>query len=103
MKTSLCMNNSKALVNSLHHRDYRLEEYINHNEDDTIRLANQFHKKKKLKIISNQLRFFLSHSNKSYGSHKNRSFKDESHKGSLDSLDGEEKKDVSKEDLEDGK
>lgn len=39
-------------------------------------------------------------SNKSYGSHKNRAFKDESHKGSMDSLDGEEKKDASKEDLE---
>ena len=44
--------------------------------------------------------FQLFNSNKSYGSHKNRSFKDESHKGSLDSLDGEEKKDASKEDLE---
>ncbi|XP_075226668.1 sodium voltage-gated channel paralytic [Lycorma delicatula] len=39
-------------------------------------------------------------SNKSYGSHKNRPFKDESHKGSLESLDGEEKKDSSKEDLD---
>lgn len=48
--------------------------------------------------------FFFSwyslRSNKSYGSHKNRAFKDESHKGSMDSLDGEEKKDASKEDLE---
>ncbi|XP_032452139.1 voltage-gated sodium channel alpha subunit isoform X9 [Nasonia vitripennis] len=78
MRTSLCLNNTKALVNSInHHRDFRLDhDYMNHNEDDTI-------------------------SNKSYGSHKNRSFKDESHKGSLDSLDGEEKKDASKEDLED--
>lgn len=40
------------------------------------------------------------YSNKSYGSHKNRAFKDESHKGSMDSLNGEEKKDASKEDLE---
>lgn len=39
-------------------------------------------------------------SNHSYGSHKNRPFKDESHKGSLETLDGEEKKDASKEDLE---
>ncbi|XP_039291754.1 sodium channel protein para isoform X2 [Nilaparvata lugens] len=39
-------------------------------------------------------------SNKSYGSHKHRPFKVESHKGSLESLDGEEKKDSSKEDLE---
>lgn len=42
----------------------------------------------------------LFNSNKSYGSHKNRAFKDESHKGSMDSLNGEEKKDASKEDLE---
>ncbi|KAK1120318.1 hypothetical protein K0M31_012302 [Melipona bicolor] len=74
-KGKLCMNNSKVIANSINHRDYRLDnDYIN-NEDDTI-------------------------SNKSYGSHKNRAFKDESHKGSMDSLDGEEKKDASKEDLE---
>lgn len=36
---------------------------------------------------------------KSYGSHKNRAFKDESHKGSAETLEGEEKRDVSKEDL----
>lgn len=36
---------------------------------------------------------------KSYGSHKNRDFKDESHKGSAETIDGEEKRDVSKEDL----
>ncbi|XP_076682987.1 sodium voltage-gated channel paralytic isoform X35 [Andrena cerasifolii] len=75
-KGKLCMNNSKVIGNSINHRDYRLDhDYINQNEDDTI-------------------------SNKSYGSHKNRAFKDESHKGSIDSLDGEEKKDASKEDLE---
>lgn len=34
---------------------------------------------------------------KSYGSHKNRVFKDESHKGSAETMDGEEKRDVSKE------
>ncbi|XP_053974046.1 sodium channel protein para isoform X19 [Hylaeus volcanicus] len=72
-KGKLCMNNSKIIGNSIH---YRMDhDYINQNEDDTI-------------------------SNKSYGSHKNRVFKDESHKGSMDSLDGEEKKDASKEDLE---
>lgn len=42
----------------------------------------------------------FTNSNHSYGSHKNRPFKDESHKGSLETLDGEEKKDASKEDLE---
>ncbi|XP_071554616.1 sodium voltage-gated channel paralytic isoform X15 [Temnothorax nylanderi] len=73
----LCMNNTKVIANSINHHDYRLDnDYINQNEDDTI-------------------------SNKSYGSHKNRAFKDESHKGSMDSLsNGEEKKDASKEDLE---
>ncbi|XP_034940963.1 sodium channel protein para isoform X13 [Chelonus insularis] len=75
-KERLSMNNTKALGNSINHHDYRLDhDYINHHDDDTI-------------------------SNKSYGSHKNRPFKDESHKGSVDSLDGEEKKDASKEDLE---
>lgn len=44
--------------------------------------------------------FFFFLSNKSYGSHKHRPCKDESHKGSMESLDGEEKKDLSKEDLE---
>lgn len=34
---------------------------------------------------------------KSYGSHKNRVFKDESHKGSAETMDGEEKRDASKE------
>ncbi|XP_076621075.1 sodium voltage-gated channel paralytic isoform X20 [Colletes latitarsis] len=69
-------NVSKIIGNSINHHDYRPDyNYINQNEDDTI-------------------------SNKSYGSHKNRVFKDESHKGNMDSLDGEEKKDASKEDLE---
>lgn len=36
---------------------------------------------------------------KSYGSHKNRMFKDESHKGSAETMEGEEKRDASKEDL----
>ncbi|KAG8036982.1 hypothetical protein G9C98_004304 [Cotesia typhae] len=75
-KERLSMNNTKAISNSINHYDCRLDhDYINHHDDDTI-------------------------SNKSYGSHKNRPFKDESHKGSIDSLDGEEKKDASKEDLE---
>ncbi|XP_014251562.1 sodium channel protein para isoform X9 [Cimex lectularius] len=60
------------------HQDNRLDsDYIrNHYDDDSI-------------------------SNKSYGSHKHRPCKDESHKGSMESLDDqEEKKDLSKEDLE---
>lgn len=39
-------------------------------------------------------------STNTYGSHKNRPFKDESHKGSAETVDGEEKKDASKEDLD---
>ncbi|XP_046749987.1 sodium channel protein para isoform X18 [Diprion similis] len=75
-KGKLCMNNTKAIGNSINHHDNRMEhEYMNHHEEDTI-------------------------SHKSYGSHNNRPFKDESHKGSVDSLDGEEKKDASKEDLD---
>lgn len=36
---------------------------------------------------------------KSYGSHLNRPFKDESHKGSAETMEGQEKRDISKEDL----
>ncbi|KAG5673890.1 hypothetical protein PVAND_003895 [Polypedilum vanderplanki] len=71
------MNNSKMIGNSITH-DNRLDE-LNHRgmslqDDDTASI-------------------------KSYGSHKNRPFKDESHKGSAETIDGEEKRDVSKEDL----
>lgn len=64
--------------NSINHQDNRLDE-LNHRgmslqDDDTASI-------------------------KSYGSHKNRPFKDESHKGSAETIDGEEKRDVSKEDL----
>lgn len=32
------MNNTKALVNSINHRDYRLNnDFLSHNEDDTLR------------------------------------------------------------------
>lgn len=94
------MNNSKVIGNSINHRDYRLDhDYINQNEDDTIRLVVF------LVCVGRYWKFTFTFggsfgSNKSYGSHKNRAFKDESHKGSIDSLDGEEKKDASKEDLE---
>lgn len=77
------MNNISAITDN--HRDNRLDCDLNHHgyplqDDDTI-------------------------SQKSYGSHKIRSYKDESHKGSADTIDGEEKKDASKEDLglEEGK
>ncbi|KAJ2949663.1 hypothetical protein O0L34_g15590 [Tuta absoluta] len=74
---NILMNNINAITDN--HRDNRLDCEINHHgysiqDDDTI-------------------------SQKSYGSHKIRSFKDESHKGSADTIDGEEKKDASKEEL----
>lgn len=76
----------QMIGNSINHPDNRLVHELNHRgmslqDDDTASM-------------------------KSYGSHKNRMFKDESHKGSAETLDGEEKRDVSKEermDLEGGK
>lgn len=63
--------------NSINHHDNSLVHELNHRgmslqDDDTASI-------------------------KSYGSHKNRMFKDESHKGSAETLDGEEKRDASKE------
>lgn len=110
-KGKLCMNNTKAIGNSINHHDNRMEhEYMNHHEEDTIRLALNSHVFKncdqffffffhKIKYLGSSIVLFLN-SHKSYGSHNNRPFKDESHKGSADSLDGEEKKDASKEDLD---
>ncbi|KAL7020839.1 hypothetical protein ACKWTF_011658 [Chironomus riparius] len=77
-KKNKLMNNTKMIGNSITHQDNRLDE-LNHRgmslqDDDTASI-------------------------KSYGSHKNRPFKDESHKGSAETIDGEEKRDVSKEDL----
>ncbi|KAK7790194.1 hypothetical protein R5R35_002964 [Gryllus longicercus] len=73
----MMMNNTKVIGNSINHQDNRIDnEYLkNQPDEDTI-------------------------SNKSYGSHKNRPYNDLSHKGSADTLDGEEKRDASKEDLE---
>ena len=51
-------------------------------------------------FASNKLHFHFMISTNTYGSHKNRPFKDESHKGSAETMDGEEKKDASKEDLD---
>lgn len=98
LRESLCINNTKALVNAMNHREYRLDhDYMNHIEEDTIRYFNEPFDLRFEKL--HYIFFWYC----SYGSHKNRSFKDESHKGSLDSLNGEEKKDASKEDLdEDG-
>ncbi|XP_061507098.1 sodium channel protein para isoform X36 [Anopheles gambiae] len=56
-------------------------------------------KAKKNKQIMNNSKDDDTASIKSYGSHKNRPFKDESHKGSAETMEGEEKRDASKEDL----
>ncbi|CAH2049421.1 unnamed protein product, partial [Iphiclides podalirius] len=76
-KGKILINNINAITDN--HTDNRINCELNHHgypiqDDDTI-------------------------SQKSYGSHKIRSFKDESHKGSADTIDGEEKKDASKEEL----
>lgn len=74
------MNNYIQMIgNSINHQDNRLEHELNHRglslqDDDTASIN-------------------------SYGSHKNRPFKDESHKGSAETMEGEEKRDASKEDL----
>ncbi|XP_035912749.1 sodium channel protein para isoform X18 [Anopheles stephensi] len=79
-KNKQIMNNSKVIGNSIsNHQDNKLEHELNHRgvslqDDDTASI-------------------------KSYGSHKNRPFKDESHKGSAETMEGEEKRDASKEDL----
>jgi len=37
------MNNTKVIANSINHHDYRLDnDYINQNEDDTIRSVRSF-------------------------------------------------------------
>ncbi|XP_055537086.1 sodium channel protein para isoform X46 [Wyeomyia smithii] len=56
-------------------------------------------KGKKNKQLMNNSKDDDTASIKSYGSHKNRPFKDESHKGSAETMEGEEKRDASKEDL----
>nr|AAV93244.1 voltage-sensitive sodium channel [Musca domestica] len=78
-KKSKFINNTTMIGNSINHQDNRLEHELNHRglsiqEIDTASIN-------------------------SYGSHKNRPFKDESHKGSAETIEGEEKRDVSKEDL----
>ncbi|GFG40089.1 hypothetical protein Cfor_10976, partial [Coptotermes formosanus] len=77
--SKILMNNTKVIGNSFqgNHKDNRIESDYMHNrpEEDTL-------------------------STNTYGSHKNRPFKDESHKGSAETMDGEEKKDASKEDLD---
>nr|CAD7438987.1 unnamed protein product [Timema bartmani] len=78
-KGKLVMNHSKLIGNNIqgNHQDNRIEDdFLRHHLDEDAL------------------------SNKSYGSHKNRPFIEKSHNNSRETLDGEEKKDVSKEDLE---
>ncbi|KAK7074897.1 hypothetical protein SK128_008820 [Halocaridina rubra] len=80
------MNNSKHIGNSIY-------------KDNGDVIENDYSNKKVVHLDEDSV------SNNSLGSHKNRKLKSESgsHKSSNDSLDdGEEKKDASKEDLEDG-
>lgn len=79
-KGKLNLNNSKMIGNSFtgNYSDNRIEnEYYSQHEDD-------------------------KESTVSYGSHRKRGYKEDSHKGSLETFDGEEKKDASKEDFDIG-
>lgn len=99
------MNNINAITDN--HRDNRLECELNHH-GYPLQVCIIY--KVIVKVYYTYENFFIlifvpyfqdddTISQKSYGSHKIRSFKDESHKGSADTIDGEEKKDASKEEL----
>lgn len=94
------MNNTKAIGNSIH--DNRLDNSVIHRTDeDALRLVYEGI----IKVEEQRVTEDCCCSTKSYGSHKNRPFKDDSHKGSIETMDddeeeGEEKKDASKEDLD---
>ncbi|XP_064104911.1 sodium channel protein para-like isoform X2 [Macrobrachium nipponense] len=86
IKNNAMMNNSKHIVNSI-------------TKDNGEIIENDYSNKQVVRLDEDDV------SNNSLGSHKNRKLKSDSgsHKGSSESLDdGEEKKDASKEDLEDG-
>lgn len=86
MKNNSVINNSKHIGNSI-------------GKDNRDVIENDYSNKKIVRLEEDAV------SNNSLGSHKNRKLKSDSgsHKGSTESLDdGEEKKDASKEDLEDG-
>lgn len=87
------------LFNSVHTTIYH---YITHTHTHTLlqMIGNSInHPDNKLVLELNDLALQDDDtaSIKSYGSHKNRMFQDESHKGSAETLDGEEKRDASKE------
>ncbi|XP_042204468.1 sodium channel protein para-like isoform X4 [Homarus americanus] len=86
MKNNSVINNSKHIGNSI-------------TKDNRDAIIENDYSNKKVRLEEDAV------SNNSLGSHKNRKLKSDSgsHKGSSESLDdGEEKKDASKEDLEDG-
>ncbi|XP_030378196.1 sodium channel protein para isoform X2 [Scaptodrosophila lebanonensis] len=76
----------------------QLEVAIGDGMEFTIHGDMKNSKPKKSKYLNNATDDDTASIN-SYGSHKNRPFKDESHKGSAETMEGEEKRDVSKEDL----
>ncbi|XP_055854961.1 sodium channel protein para isoform X23 [Episyrphus balteatus] len=76
----------------------QLEVAIGDGMEFTIHGDLKHNKTKKSKYLNNSTDDDTASIN-SYGSHKNRPFKDESHKGSAETMEGEEKRDASKEDL----
>ncbi|XP_055922919.1 sodium channel protein para isoform X30 [Eupeodes corollae] len=76
----------------------QLEVAIGDGMEFTIHGDLKNNKSKKSKYLNNSTDDDTASIN-SYGSHKNRPFKDESHKGSAETMEGEEKRDASKEDL----
>ncbi|XP_017056004.1 sodium channel protein para isoform X29 [Drosophila ficusphila] len=76
----------------------QLEVAIGDGMEFTIHGDMKNNKPKKSKYLNNATDDDTASIN-SYGSHKNRPFKDESHKGSAETMEGEEKRDASKEDL----
>ncbi|XP_045512250.1 sodium channel protein para isoform X8 [Pieris brassicae] len=100
-KGNILLNNINAITDN--HTDNRINCEINHHgypiQVSTFLLNQNLYNV--YPIIFQILNFQDDDtiSQKSYGSHKIRSFKDESHKGSADTIDGEEKKDASKEEL----
>lgn len=103
------MNNTKTIGNSIsgNHQDNRLENDILNNHGLQVRKQTKKYFFIILCTFDDKIYFLQDDvlSVKSYGSHLNRPFKDESHKGSAETMEGEEKRDISKEDLglDDGK
>lgn len=108
-KGKMLMNNTKTIGNSIsgNHQDNRLENDILNNHGLQVRKQTNKYFFIILCTFDDKINLLQDDvlSVKSYGSHLNRPFKDESHKGSAETMEGEEKRDISKEDLglDDGK